>query len=388
MNHVCPVCHSPDDWADFLTTSTGRVLLGDHRIVPGNIHKIQCRRCGLVSQHHPFTHAEAEKFYGDEYCLNLPPAQEHVFFTQQGAVLRSQAWAEWVLEELPALKSGKIWEIGCGPGLLMSRLQNALPNAALYGWDGNPRAVALARENGLNVDRGLITTHVHGIGSFDAILAIGVLELVPDLNIFLETVRESLAPGGRFLCSMPMQDAISYSAFFYEHHWLMTQAQLESVLAGAGFRILSSNTQHPIHRPLGLFVAEKSDSPDKHEGIALSHTETTANKTRWLRVFGELDRWLSLKIEQRVAVFGAGEVLALFLAYTKLGEALPICCLDDDPAKAGSKVFGIPVRSLEWLETLRDMPVILCLNPKYHTDVANRLRAYTDVVFSWTPYDT
>ncbi|HRK24105.1 MAG TPA: bifunctional 2-polyprenyl-6-hydroxyphenol methylase/3-demethylubiquinol 3-O-methyltransferase UbiG [Beijerinckiaceae bacterium] len=108
-------------------------------------------------------------------------------------------------QALDALRGLSILDIGCGGGLLCEPL--ARMGAAVTGIDPAPNNIAVARAHaegeGLAVSyvEGLAEDLVAGGRTFDVVLAMEVVEHVPDVAGFVATAAALVRPGGLFLGS-------------------------------------------------------------------------------------------------------------------------------------------------------------------------------------------
>ena len=378
----CPICGA-GTWQDFLSSSTGRMMTGDQRVLQGRIAKVICTGCGTVANARPFTERECREFYQDDYELNTSEGHQHLFFSKDGAIARHQLIAERIRPHLPT-NFQSILEIGCGKGELLERFTAAYPDVVLRGIDGSSQAVALAKARGFDVDLGFVVADT-SLPKADVVMAIGVLEHLEDPAPFLRILRDALNPDGRVVLTVPIQDHSSCDLFFDEHVWHFHSEHLIHLLRANGLRIVAMDCSHPIDTVMGLFVCEREDAVlrpawDKDRDYAKFVTQ---NRDAWLRVFGNVDRWLNQIGTSKLAVFGAGEVFALFRANSQLGKAPIAVILDEDPQKIGGHLAGVSVHDPRWLATQDDIAVMLAINPRYHEPIRLRLTPQTKTIFTW-----
>lgn len=100
-------------------------------------------------------------------------------------------------------KNKKLLDVGCGTGTITSTLRDAL-SLDVVGVEPHPERAEQARTEGLNVITGVYDqTFAQRNGKFDYILFADVLEHLVDPAEMLREVKNSLAPDGRVLASIP-----------------------------------------------------------------------------------------------------------------------------------------------------------------------------------------
>lgn len=119
------------------------------------------------------------------------------------------------LESLVKLEKGRLIDVGCGSGHMLKLAQQ-------LGWDVtgieiDPKAVAAARAQGLNVVQGdyrQLTSYREG---FDCIICSHVLEHVHDPLELLELLENKLKKNGLLLLSVP--NATSHMRTYFGKNW-------------------------------------------------------------------------------------------------------------------------------------------------------------------------
>jgi 2-polyprenyl-6-hydroxyphenyl methylase/3-demethylubiquinone-9 3-methyltransferase len=113
-------------------------------------------------------------------------------------------WPDDVLCRHP-LEGKRALDVGCGAGLLAEPL--ARLGAEVTGVDAAAENVAVAREHaagsGLEIDYRAGELATLGLGQFDIVTAMEVLEHVADKPAFLAGLARHLAPGGLMVLSTP-----------------------------------------------------------------------------------------------------------------------------------------------------------------------------------------
>jgi SAM-dependent methyltransferase len=110
----------------------------------------------------------------------------------------------WAVRQLRRMKrNSRILDVGCGEGALLWAAQQM--GFEPHGCDLAEPAVALARglAGATNVHVGTIDDLPYPPGTFDALVALEVLEHVPNPRAFLERAASLLASDGTLLLTMP-----------------------------------------------------------------------------------------------------------------------------------------------------------------------------------------
>lgn len=101
-----------------------------------------------------------------------------------------------ILERLAPQPGERILDLGCGDGVLTSKLVEA--GAVVVGVDASPAMIAAAAERGLDArvmdGRALIFD-----GEFDAVFSNAALHWMPEADEVVRGVARALKPGGRFV---------------------------------------------------------------------------------------------------------------------------------------------------------------------------------------------
>jgi 2-polyprenyl-6-hydroxyphenyl methylase/3-demethylubiquinone-9 3-methyltransferase len=179
-----------------------------------------------------------------------PPRLE--FIRDQLLILTGHA-----ANEFKPLSGLKVLDIGCGGGLISEPLCRL--GAQVTGLDPSPEAIEAARAHA--AAQALPVTYINGTaqdlaargGTFDCVVAMEVIEHVPDAPEFLATCSSLTAPGGIFLLSTLNRTARSYAlgivAAEYILRWLpkgthdwqrfIKPEELANMLVSSGFEVLS-----------------------------------------------------------------------------------------------------------------------------------------------------
>ena len=144
---------------------------------------------------------------------------------------------------------GPLLEIGCGTAIHLIALADGFDRA--IGTDASPAMIEAARriapDADLRVDSAQELATVPD-GSVDAVVCVGSLEHMPDKARVLAQVRRVLVPGGRFVCLTPnggycwyrhIAPLLGREVRHLSTDHFVTRAELKSLVAGAGLRMLA-----------------------------------------------------------------------------------------------------------------------------------------------------
>ncbi|HXB06181.1 MAG TPA: methyltransferase domain-containing protein [Puia sp.] len=104
----------------------------------------------------------------------------------------------------------RVLEIGSGAGFFMQKLK-AGRHKQLIGLELNTQQVEMAKINGLDVINEYIEDFsAKNAGSFDVVVALQVLEHVPEVRSFIDASLVALKPGGKLLFCVPYNNPYLY----------------------------------------------------------------------------------------------------------------------------------------------------------------------------------
>jgi len=365
----CPLTNS-SEWIDLYESKTDLVITGDQRIIEGKLHKVICSKSGIVANKTQFSDKDIEHLYGKEYELNTIGTEEHFYYTEKDKVPRSKAFFDWISPHM--LNYNSITEIGCGEGNLLQRFNNAFPNKLIKGFDGSFKAISNALDKGLDVEQKVVLGQVT-LPKSDVYFSVNVIEHIENLDSFIGSIKVALNKDGIIVFCLPIQDYGGYDIFFHEHVWHFTAQHFEWILKKNKLELIHKDINHPIHHGIGLFVCKINND------ISLDLNEIKYNNIiketieKWENYFINLNKYLLNNKDKKIAIFGAGEVATLFLAFTDLLKYNVVVCIDDTK-REGYKKHGIEVHNSLWLEENQIDCLLLTVNEKYNAFIQEKLK--------------
>jgi len=148
-----------------------------------------------------------------------------------------------VVSELTTLPpAATVVDLGCGSGLLLSRIAAARPAGRLLGVDADPTALRYAAErlpSAQLVRADLDAETAEPLAEADAVVCSEVIEHLERPLHAVRLARRLLRPGGRFVVTVPAGPVTAFDrAIGHRKHF--TLPAIEELLVSGGFRIVRS----------------------------------------------------------------------------------------------------------------------------------------------------
>ena len=267
---------------------------------------LQCPQCQTVFTDHLPT-AEEEHPYDDYY---RPDNLEKPDFLNQRL--------DEIMADFSSFRqSGRLLDIGCGGGEWLQAARRAGWQA--QGLEVSAPVVDYLRGQGFEIFHGFLEDAVYPNAHFDMILAIEILEHVPDAQAILNEVARILRPGGVLWATTPHGHGISARLLKKdwsvitppEHLQLFVKRGMQKMLHNAGFSQTRVQTQGT--NPFELARMLRKPKPAKN-GVA-----QTASFNRVQSNY-QLNEFLTEKPSRRLIK----NVLNGALGVTCLGDSLKI----------------------------------------------------------------
>jgi SAM-dependent methyltransferase len=261
------------------------------------------------------------------------------------------------IEQFVVLRASRILDVGCGSGTLLAEL-SARGCEYLCGMDLSPHAGGEARDLGIEVYR-------NSAGEYDAILLIGVLEHIRDLDPAMEHVSKLLAPHGRIFVEVPDCSAFSvedapFQEFSTEHVNFFTGESLRNFMSLRGFyRRAGARTTRPAFEGVGTVTWGVFEKRWEHLRIK-----------DYIRDSTEREKALAEKIAalpKPLIVWGVGTHTLHLIGAGVLKTADVACFVDSSQHYQKQSVEGVGVVHPNALGLWQDMgheiakrPILIC----------------------------
>jgi len=202
---VCPVCAS-DSMRDFLECT-------DYALTKEVFSLKRCTRCGLaITTPRPVEPSLQRYYQFPSYISHSGKSESRlisiVYKSARNLALRRKR--KLIEQYLPG---GRILDIGCGTGEFLNCMRSK-------GWSVTgvePASEARTKAEQLLGQEIYPSTNQLPSVSFDAITLWHVLEHIPNLQLILQQIRQSLKPNGLLVIAVPNHEA--YDSRFYGSYW-------------------------------------------------------------------------------------------------------------------------------------------------------------------------
>jgi hypothetical protein len=367
MISACPVCGA--DGERFLVRErvpanqnvllTSQVQARD--VTTGTLSLHACVECGFV-----FNAAFRDDLldYGTSY---------------ENTQTASDAFAAYQAERVACVvdRSGSglktIVEVGCGKGVFLSQLVDAVAGSAGYGFDTSYEGPETARDGRLQFFR-----HYFGPGfvpdPIDAVVCRHVVEHIADPITFLASIRNSLDNAAtKVFFETPCVDWILEHQviwdFFYEHCSYFNARSLARAFANAGFGV--SDVRHVFG---GQYLWLEA-SPGTLAQLAASDNGSVLSACRAFAeaqksaVASWLERLTAMRRAGTIALWGAGAKGVTFAGLVDPEALLIDCVIDVNPRKQGCFVPGTGHAIVGPHElAARNIRAAVLMNPNYRRE--------------------
>lgn len=291
-------------------------MTSDSRVVSIPLEKIQCTTCGLITNKKSFDYDYLRSHYLNHYELGSnSDKSEPLIYLDKKTVTRSEALFEWIDTSLSDISKNSIFEIGCSDGKVLKHFQKKYDFSQQYGIDLSISSINIAIEDGLNVECKAIED-VDVNNKYDIIYSIAVIEHLESPDKFFKQCYDLMTEKGVLIVIQPTQDVIIHDIFFSDHIFHFTNKHIEMYGNKNGFELKNQM----LGDKYGLYgfvltIFSKSKIAPKDISVLLSINK---NINYYLELFKKVDNWLKDNEDNKIAIWGVGEVYTLLSIYCNL----------------------------------------------------------------------
>jgi SAM-dependent methyltransferase len=192
------------------------------------------------------TLSDSSEHFPREDVERLSAVEEgHFWFTARNDLI---LWA--ISRYFPEARD--LLEIGCGTGIVLSRLRADSPHLRLTGGDLLPVALDIARDRVPEATFAQIDIRsLPFVDEFDVVCALDVLEHVDEDTLAVEQLSQALRPGGGIIVSVPQHMWLWSAADEYgRHRRRYSRRQLVGLLDQAGFDVMRATSSVSLLLPV------------------------------------------------------------------------------------------------------------------------------------------
>jgi SAM-dependent methyltransferase len=351
-------CHDLSAWGS---------VTSDCRPWPHPVRTALCEACGLLQKPlDAVLAAQVEKIYEGYTMYQLSDGREQLVFSELGAAsTRSSAIVEHVdrTVELPA--RGRMLDVGCGNGAMLTAFGARRPDWVLAGLERDGRCCE--RILALPGVEHFHTPPLDAVEDrYDVITMIHVLEHVERPVEMLRDVRRHLQPGGLLVVEVPDLLQNPFDIVILDHYLHFTEHSAAILLRRAGFAIIG--VARVIPKELTLLARAVAEPGPVALAAAATEAAQVVAHGRWLASVAD-----TVKQEAATPRFGVfGTAVAGTWCGAVGGQGVEFF-VDEDPERVGKQHMMRPV-----LHPDRLVPsdrVFLAFPPGLAAHLAARLRA-------------
>ncbi len=348
-------------------------IASDGRVYPRALRKLSCLQCGAASHAEGISGQDVRTIYDSGYALaGAAPKSD---------TARARAYGHWIQSECSAPRS--ILEIGCGSGALLREFSMIWPEANCFGID--PALRGADRSDGLvRLERGFVEDIPGGVGNFDLIVAVNVIEHMPSPGKFLASLHQRLAPDGKIIIVCPTAEPPNLELLFYDHLYSLTTSALDYVIASTPLIVRRHAFAPPAIGEFQMVVFELVDQAPDQPSRQPSFSKLCSERQFYLDGWSKLDQALLDRSRSAApfVAFGGGQTAALLRAYAPRTWARVELIVLDEPNEGWS--LGIPIASYRnAVQNLAAAEVLIATLPRVQHAIADRLRSDGLQPISW-----
>jgi SAM-dependent methyltransferase len=171
----------------------------------------------------------------DEYAKMYQMEDEHWWFVARRNLI-ARALTRFLPAGAPSSETNRLLDVGCGTGGTLDRLS---PFGNVVGLDLETTALAFCRERGYGrLVQASATAMPFAEATFDAIVALDVLEHIPDHEAAAREIMRVLKPGGAVFVTVPAYRSLwSGHDVALMHQRRYIAREVETLLVQAGLSI-------------------------------------------------------------------------------------------------------------------------------------------------------
>jgi len=379
-NRVCPVCK--EDNKDLLFCQQFKIISKVSLLTGYDV--VVCRNCGFCFADHIPDQAAFDLYYREKskYEHQDRSGQPSEFETRQFPAL-----AQFIQKHVPDPQA-RIIEIGCANGGLLNALKQ-FGYQNVMGVDPSPVCARNAEQlYQIHVLTSTFSEMKMGIGLFDFIILVAVLEHIKDLADALTKSYNLLSPYGKLFIEVP--DATQFISsidapfqeFSNEHINFFSFISLSNLMGTYGFsKVFSTQTsyeQTDTHTGHAVRIVVQKNKDRKPYILTPDHISMPA-LNNYIEASQEVENRIH-KIanelgdsQKPLIVWGVGTHTQRLLSTSRLINAKIIAFVDSNPIYQGKLLDGIPIINPESLTDMNEP--ILVSSRIFQNEIVHQIRS-------------
>jgi SAM-dependent methyltransferase len=339
-------------------------IASDGQTVSRALRKQSCLHCGAASH--------ASRVPDDKVRATYDAGYQLAGAAPKSDAARARAFADWFRNEDMAPRS--VLEVGCGSGALLRELSSIWPEATLTGID--PALPGPGRSDGrLRLERGFVEDIPNDVRDFDLILAVNVIEHMPDPARFLASLQARLGPGSKIWIVCPAAEPPNVELLFHDHLYSLTPDALDFAVRSTPLVARSTAPAPPAVGDFKMTVFDAVGRTAVQPARQHSFSDLWSERKSYLECWKTLDGVLltRLKPASRLVMFGGGQTAALLRAYAPCIWARTEAIILDEVSESWTldkpiEAYGRAVKELAGVE------VLIATAPRVQKIIFERLR--------------
>jgi len=340
-----------------IDAETTKCMTSDAQQLRGNYFSHQlCSYCGCIQIH--YDPADALKVhYGQDYDLadvvqNNLVVQQGVAQTKKQQLNTRLFGAIDRLTEVP----GRVLEIACGRGSLISAISAAFPNCECVGIDPSPDLPASTTY--LTFIQDFFDAQALPSGKYDLVICHGFLNRSPTL-VELKKIHSLMNSHGLLSVEIMVLEDSPHTPRVWDHSHMFTESVFCQWLAMTGFTVIDTNSNGTtVHLLAQLSEKSKQSFPITGELIDSTRKIFATQLKYWQEVFSSFED--IARHNDDYLIFGAGMFSGIILGSVGTEKFSAVV----DEVCRGTEFFKLPVIDLQEAAE-RGGTVLVCSRSHY-----------------------
>ncbi len=297
-----------------------------------------CDRCSLIQQVNLLPGSVLDEVYRADYYSCPAPTGNQV-----GTRVIDEFYA--FFGKNIADRRGRVLEIGCFDGYLLTKLQK--DHWDVYGCDpAGQTSIAIQNLGADRIVNDFFTKDTYPGHYFDVVIFRHLLEHLYDLHSFLDSVLLLLKDDGCIFIEVPNIDATlrygGFGSFFHQHISHFSMETLQLLLSQHHLTIERSDETHVLHVKA---VKSKSRQPLREANRSVvTNSKKREFLERYRAIEKEIARIFTDPKNKKIAIFGASAIATTIThMIDESGRQKIGGIFDNDSTKQGKFIEGIDV---------------------------------------------